>query len=64
MEQITWILDNWVGLAAAVTGLMAAASAITALTPTPRDDAALAKLYRLIELIGLVVGKAKREPPK
>ncbi len=64
MEQITWVLDNWIGISAAVTGLMAAASAITALTPTPRDDAALAKLYKFIERVALVVGKAKRAAPK
>jgi hypothetical protein len=37
----------------------AAASAITALTPTPKDDALAVKAYRVIELLGLVVGHAK-----
>ena len=60
MEPITWVLDNWVGITAAATSLMAAASAITALTPTPADDAFMAKFYKLIERIALVVGKAKQ----
>ena len=38
----------------------AAASAITALTPTPKDDAIVAKAYKLIEMLAMVVGKAKQ----
>lgn len=37
----------------------ALASAIVALTPTPADDAALAKVYKLIEFLSLTVGRAK-----
>lgn len=37
----------------------AAASAVTALTPTPKDDSVVRKVYKLIELLALVVGKAK-----
>jgi len=37
----------------------AAASAVTALTPTPKDDSAVRKAYRIIELLALVVGRAK-----
>ena len=38
----------------------AAASAIVALTPTPHDDKIVGKLYRLIEIAALVIGKAKQ----
>jgi hypothetical protein len=37
----------------------AACSAICALTPTPKDDLFARKLYRLIEIGGLVIGRAK-----
>ena len=37
----------------------AAASAICALTPTPSDDKLVGKLYKIIEIAGLVVGRAK-----
>jgi hypothetical protein len=37
----------------------AAASAITALTPTPKDDTIVRRIYKIIETIALVVGKAK-----
>ena len=38
----------------------AACSAICALTPTPKDDKVVRKLYRLIEIGGLVIGRAKQ----
>lgn len=38
----------------------AACSAICALTPTPKDDQAVRKLYRLIEIGALLVGRAKQ----
>jgi hypothetical protein len=38
----------------------AAASAITALTPTPKDDNVTRKLYRVIELIALVTKRTKQ----
>lgn len=38
----------------------AAASVIVALTPTPADDKIVGKIYKVIETIALVVGKAKQ----
>jgi hypothetical protein len=38
----------------------AAASAIVALTPTPSDDKLVGKLYKLIEIAALVIGRAKQ----
>ena len=35
------------------------ASIITAATPTPRDDAVMAKFYKIIEVVGLNIGRAK-----
>lgn len=37
----------------------AACSAICALTPNPQDDRFVKKLYHLIEIGGLVIGRAK-----
>ena len=44
----------------AALAIHAAASVICALTPTPKDDAFLGKLYKVIETIALGVGKAKQ----
>ena len=38
----------------------AAASAITALTPTPKDDSVVRRAYRVIELLALVTNRTKQ----
>jgi len=38
----------------------AAASAITALTPTPKDDTVVRKVYKVIELLALVTKRTKQ----
>ena len=40
------------------------ASIITALTPTPKDDALVGKAYKFLEWCALVVGKAKEIAPE
>jgi len=44
----------------ALLAVHAAASVLTALTPTPKDDELVSKFYRVLETIALVVGKAKQ----
>jgi len=51
-----YIFDVFNVLTAAVT----LASAIAALTPTPQDDAWVAKAYKLLDIIALNIGKAKQ----
>ena len=41
------------------TAAVTLASAITALTPTPQDDALVAKAYKMLEYFALVCGRAK-----
>ncbi len=55
----------------AVTSSIAAASAIAALTPTPKDDQFVdgakrwvSKAYRILDLLALNVGKAKQTGKK
>ena len=43
--------------------VVAAASTVTALTPTPRDDAMVGKLYKVLEILALNIGHAKDAPP-
>ena len=47
--------DIW----ACITTIVTVASVVTATTPTPKDDEWLAKIYKWIETLGLVVGRAK-----
>ena len=53
-------IKTMVEVITAILAIHAAASAITALTPTPKDDEIVAKLYKVIEVLAGVVGRAKR----
>jgi len=44
-----------------VTAAIALASAIAAITPTPKPGSTLAKVYAVIDLIALNIGKAKNK---
>ena len=43
-----------------VTGVVCAASIVCALTPSPKDDAMIGKLYKILEMLALNIGKAKK----
>ena len=47
-------------LAAMAPMVVTVCSIIAALTPTPKDDVWLAKLYRFIDIMAINVGKAKQ----
>lgn len=53
-------MEHLNGYIEALLAVHAAASAICALTPTPKDDAVLGKLYKVIETLALVIGRAKQ----
>jgi|TARA_B100001059_G_C17414978_1_gene370336 hypothetical protein len=46
-------------LVATVTLIVTIASLIAASTPTPKDDAMMAKFYKFIDMLALNIGKAK-----
>ena len=52
-------MDFIFNLVCVVTGIVCAASIICSLTPTPKDDQMIGKLYKLIEIAALNIGKAK-----
>lgn len=58
MEIILQLIQNqpWFGVVAAIISL---ASAIAAITPTPKPGTPLAKVYGIIDFLALNVGKAK-----
>lgn len=56
-----WIQDNIVTLGAIIGALYTAARLIVFLTPTPKDDAVLGKLQKLVALIAGVAGLDKRQ---
>lgn len=42
-----------------ITAVIALASAIAALTPTPKDNVYIASLYKIVDLLALNILKAK-----
>tara|TARA_S200002703_G_C3618030_1_gene189826 strand:+ start:260 stop:424 length:165 start_codon:yes stop_codon:yes gene_type:complete len=44
-----------------ITGVVCAASIICSITPTPKDDALIGKLYKILEIAALNIGKAKEK---
>ena len=56
-----FIKENWEQILAVVSGIIATASAVAAMTPTPKDDGIVKKLYKLVDLLALNIGKAKEK---
>ena len=44
-----------------ISVLVTIASAIAAITPTPKDDKFIGKLYKIVDVCALNIGKAKQE---
>lgn len=53
------MMDILIDLISIVTGIVCAASIICSLTPTPKDDALIGRLYKIVEIAALNIGKAK-----
>ena len=58
-EIIPYLVSNVDSILFAVSAVVAAASAVAALTPTPKDDSIVAKAYKVLDWLALNVGKAK-----
>ena len=53
MENLITTIFNY------ATAIISAASIIAAVTPTPKDDNIIAKIYRLLDLAAINIGRAK-----
>ena len=58
-EIISYLVANVDSILFAVSAVVAAASAVAAITPTPKDDSIVAKAYKVLDWVALNVGKAK-----
>jgi hypothetical protein len=54
----------WINLFVWATAIIAIASLVAAVTPTPSGDKLLGKLYTVIDFLALNIGKAKQLAPK
>lgn len=53
MAPIAWIVDNWQTIALVISGVISVASIIVKVTPTQRDDQALAKVLKVLAVFSL-----------
>lgn len=51
--MINWIQTNWKDVLALIGGVVTVASMIVKLTPSPKDDAVLAKVIRVLSALSL-----------
>ena len=52
-------MDMLVNLVSIVTLIVTVASVVAASTPTPKDDEWIGKLYKMVDLLAINIGKAK-----
>ncbi len=48
-----WILANWENVLLIISGVISVASIIVKLTPTPNDDAILARVISFLKILSL-----------
>ena len=63
-ETLDWLVTNKEVLVTIVTLTVTLASLLASLTPTPKDDTFVGKLYGLLDLLALNVGRAKEKGDK
>ncbi len=56
---MNFIITHFDEILVAITSVVTAASAICALTPTPKDDTFVAKVRKYLDVLALNIGKAK-----
>lgn len=60
MEIIALLMAKLPEIVAALFAIHAAALAIVNLTPTPKDDAVVSKMYRVIEILAGIVTRLSK----
>ena len=60
IQAISWLAAHSDQIIGALTSIVTGASALAALTPTPKDDSFIGKLYKVIDFLALNIGKAKQ----
>ena len=60
-ELISYVVGNIDTILATITAIVAAASSVAALTPTPKDDDLFGKIFKIVDWLALNVGKAKEK---
>ena len=53
--ELLWDIFNW------LTAAVPLASVVSAMTPTPKDDAIVAKMKQFVDLLAVNIGHAKNK---
>ncbi len=61
--MLQFIMTNFNDILGAITSIIAGASALSALTPTQKDDTILGKIKSCLDLFALNIGNAKTVRP-
>ena len=65
--MVNWLVENWHKVLEIIGAVVTVATLITAITPTPKDDAFLAKVKKALAIFGLLnpdksfIGKSEEE---
>ena len=52
-------MEAFANIIAIIMAILTGSSIIAAITPTPKDDVWIGKIYKLIDVMALNIGKAK-----
>ena len=55
-------MQTFANMMAIIMAIISVSSIIAAITPTPKDDVWIGKLYNLVDMMALNVWKAKQKP--
>ena len=55
-------MQTFANMIALIMAIISVSSIIAAVTPTPKDDVWIGKLYKLVDMMALNVWKAKQKP--
>jgi hypothetical protein len=55
-------MQTFANTIAIIMAIISVSSIIAAVTPTPKDDVWIGKLYKLVDLCALNIGRAKMKP--
>lgn len=61
--NLDWLIEHWTEIVAVAGAIVIIARIIVKLTPTPKDDAILAKVIEVLKTIGLSLADTPRKPP-
>ena len=51
---MTWITEHWKDILAIIGAVVSLATLITAITPSQKDDAVLARIIKILSALGLL----------